>query len=472
MRLAATEPVIIDNLREWACTICEITFEDGTRQSYFIPLLIAERTDGSSEGACIAVGRFEDRPYRVLDALQDDRFCRDLERAIRSGETISLTRGTLKFSSSHLLSGPSKGQIEPVIRPKVEQSNSSFFLGTRISIKIYRQIQHGVNPEFEIGKFLTEHTSFPHAARLGGALEFMGNEGEIATLAILQEYIPNRGDGWNHTLARLNDLCDALENGRNADPETLSEQMERLGERIGNLHAVLASTHGDPAFEPEPVTEEDWSGWRNSIELSLGQTIGDLGRTIGNLPSRKTALIEELCGSFSGVQAWLKTFNPDLNGIRKSRIHGDLHLGQVLVTDDDFVIIDFEGEPSRPIRTRRDKALPMRDVAGMVRSFSYATRMTTRQRAAGNSAFDQRLAKLVTSWETIMIHRFLKGYRQGAADCVSVPQERALFNRLLSLFLLEKALYECAYEMNNRPDWIDIPVSGLREIVGSILHPR
>ena len=162
------------------------------------------------------------------------------------------------------------------------------------------------------------------------------------------------------------------------------------------------------------------------------------------------------------------SFRPDLASIRKARIHGDLHLGQILVTQDDFVIIDFEGEPARPLAERRRKHLPVRDVAGMLRSFGYAARMTVQHESLGNDEFDRRLSAMAEDWEHRIGEIFLSGYFHGAGDCVAIPRDRDVFDSLLNLFLLEKVLYECVYELNNRPDWIGIPIAGLINIVRNI----
>ncbi|HEY9069641.1 MAG TPA: phosphotransferase [Candidatus Ozemobacteraceae bacterium] len=475
-RLLLTESIDIVPIRKWICAICEFQFADGTSQKYFLPLIVSdkpiENTCERPAEAYIATLNAGTCRYHILDALQNDGFCRDLILFAKSAGSIGIRGGRLNFTPGRLLQEHSLDLEVPVLRPKVEQSNSSFFLGNVLAVKIYRQIQNDVNPELDIGRFLTELAAFPHIARVAGAIEFVGDDGSNTTLAILQEFVPNRGDGWNHTLAILDHLCDSREIRTDDDPGDFTCRMERLGLRIGTLHSVLSSTTCDPAFEPERITREDWSDWRNAIGQSLGKTISDLDQYADSLPDSLRTLVGDVSAAAPTVRAWLDGFEPNLVSIRKSRIHGDLHLGQVLVTDDDFVIIDFEGEPSRPVRERRRKQLPMRDVAGMMRSFSYAACMAGKKKSKGDTAFDYGLADGLKTWETRVTSRFLTGYRRGAAGCISVPQDRELFDGLLNLFLLEKVLYECAYEMNNRPGWIDIPLLGLWNIVGNILGHR
>ncbi len=335
-------------------------------------------------------------------------------------------------------------------------------------VKIYRQIQNGVNPELEIGRYLTEKAAFPNMARVGGAIEYLGEGGNTTTLAILQEFVPNGGDCWNHTLAHLKRLSEAVARGEAPDNGNFPERMELLGERVGLLHAVLAGTSGDPAFDPEPVSDDDWVEWMSSIERSAVETLDALKRRIDSIPERHRAMVEEVCAASDRIRDHVKTFRPDLASIRKARIHGDLHLGQILVTQDDFVIIDFEGEPARPLAERRRKHLPVRDVAGMLRSFGYAARMTVQHESLGNDEFDRRLSAMAEDWEHRIGEIFLSGYFHGAGDCVAIPRDRDVFDSLLNLFLLEKVLYECVYELNNRPDWIGIPIAGLINIVRNI----
>lgn len=472
VRLLTAEPVRIDDLPEWVCAMFSVTFTDEFAQKYFLPLSIfrsgAEPPPRLPTDACILETEGARGPCLVFDALADDRFCRGVLSSLRKSAEISLKDGILRFSASGALQKMDSGQDEPVCRLSLEQSHSSYRLGDRMIVKIYRQIQNGVNPELEIGRYLTEKAAFPNMARVGGAIEYLGEGGKTTTLAILQEFVPNDGDCWNHTLAHLKRLSEAVSRGKVPDNGNFPERMEMLGERVGQLHAVLAGAAGNSAFDPEPVSDDDWAEWMTSIERSMTETLDALRRRIASIPERHRAMVEEACAASGCIREHIKTFRPDLASIRKTRIHGDLHLGQILVTKNDFVIIDFEGEPARSLAERRRKHLPMRDVAGMLRSFSYAAQMLVQEESRANAEFDRCLTAMAEDWEHRIVEKFLSGYLHGAGDCVAIPRDRDVFDSLLKLFLLEKVLYECTYELNNRPDWIGIPTAGLIRIVKDI----
>lgn len=466
------EPVRIGDLPEWVCAMVSVSFADGTVQTYFLPLSVfrprADLPPGLPPEACIVeVDGARGRCF-VCDALHDDRFCRGVLAALRKSAEISMKDGILRFSVSGALQKMDSGQDEPVRRLSLEQSHSSYRLGDRMIVKVYRQIQKGANPELEIGRFLTEKAAFPNMARVGGAVEYLGEGGKTTTLAILQEFVPNDGDCWNHTLTHLKRLFEAVSRGEAPAEGDFPERMELLGERIGQLHAALAGTADYPTFDPEPVSADDWAEWMAAIERLAVETLDALKRRIDSIPERYRAMVEEVCAASDRIRDHVKTFRPDLASIRKTRIHGDLHLGQILVTKNDFVIIDFEGEPARSLEERRRKHLPMRDVAGMLRSFSYAAQMLIQKESRGSAEFDRRLSAMAEDWEHRIVAAFLRGYRHGAGDCGAIPRETPVFDALLKLFLLEKALYECAYERNNRPGWIGIPLAGLINIVNNI----
>ncbi len=472
VRLLTADPVRVGDLPEWICAIFSVSFADGAAQTYFLPLSVLHAEDGPATElppeACIAETTGARGRCRIFDALNDDRFCRGVLSAIRKSASVSLRNGILRFSATSALNEMDAGHDELVRRPKLEQSHSSFRIGDHMIMKIYRQIQHGMNPELEIGRYLTEKAVFPNMARVGGAIEYLEEGGRTTTLAVLQEFIPNEGDCWNEALAHLKRRSEAVYRGETPADDGFPERMGALGERVGMLHAALAGTSGDPAFDPEPVSGGDWAGWMEAFDRSLADTLEGLDGRRPFIPDRYRAAVDGIFAASGRVRGVLKTFRPDLASIRKARLHGDLHLGQVLMTKDDFVIIDFEGEPARSLAERRRKHLPMRDVAGMLRSFGYAAQMTVQRESHGDAASDLLQTGMAEAWERRVSAEFLRGYRRGAQGCPAVPGDSALFEALLNLFLLEKAVYECSYEMNNRPDWIGVPITGLAKIVINI----
>lgn len=469
IRMLKADPVVVDALPEWVCSVFSATFSDGTEQNYFLPLSLRQSNESESRPeACIAELSGGPGCFHLLDALGDDRFCLGLLQALRKSCEVSLHDGMLRFSSTRSLQSMDTAAAYPVIRPKLEQSHSSYLLGDKLIVKIYRQIQEGLSPELEIGRHLTTKASFSNIARVGGAVEYLAADGKTTTLAVVQEFVPNDGDCWSHTLAHLARLSETISrNGDDSEGE-YPDRMETLGERVGTLHAILAEPSDEPAFAPEAVSDADWAGWTGGIGNALTETLREMERSIGSIPELHHAAVREVCAAGECLLAWVRSLHPDLTKVCKTRLHGDLHLGQILVAKQDFVIIDFEGEPARPLAERRRKHLPMRDVAGMMRSFGYAAQMTVQKALRENAGFDLKMPAFAAMWEKRIGERFLTGYLRGAGGAVSVPRDRDVFQVLLNLFMLEKAAYECSYELNNRPGWIGIPISGMMNIIKNI----
>ncbi|MBV8083923.1 MAG: hypothetical protein JO247_03820 [Chloroflexi bacterium] len=293
-----------------------------------------------------------------------------------------------------------------------EQSNTSIAYGDAWILKLYRRLSHGLSRDLEVGRFLTE-VGFAHTPAVAGSLEH-----EDITLAVMQRFVPNEGDCWAYVL-------DGLHAGRDLIPD-----VERLGEVTGELHAALASRPDNPDFTPELATEADEGSWladlRHQFESALAAAPPDVA---------------------AQLQTWrprIDAFEPPAENPELVQIHGDYHLGQVLKTPQGFVIIDFEGEPARPLAERRAKQPPIRDVAGMLRSLHYASV------SAGAEA-----------WHDSATASFLDGWRRGSANRFpSTPN-------LLTLFQLSKALYELNYELNNRPSWTHVPLAGIRALLSA-----
>jgi maltose alpha-D-glucosyltransferase/alpha-amylase len=298
-------------------------------------------------------------------------------------------------------------------------------------MKLLRRIQPGVHPEAEMTRWLRAH-GFAHVPTLLGEVIREGPDGEPHTLMIVQGFVYNQGDGWHWTLESLARLADETE-GASRDFENYRNFAGSLGRRLAEMHALLASADDDPAFAPEPVDEAGAEA----------------------LAARVRAELEGL-EQGAPLDAAIADLARHAVGQKRTRIHGDLHLGQVLVTAGDVMIIDFEGEPKRPLAERRAKDLPHRDVAGVLRSFDYAAAAALRQMPEASDALHEDPAAIFSRFRDGAVEAFLAGYAEVAGD----PR-----GPLLDLYLLEKAAYEVKYEAANRPDWIDIPRAGLEHIV-------
>lgn len=333
----------------------------------------------------------------------------------------------------------------------VEQSNSSLLYGDRVFMKIIRRVEGGVNPDAEILRFLTEERKFPHVPAFVGALEWPLACGTPALLAIATAAVPNRGDAWSYTLAELRDFyrraaCDPSDVLVAAGP--FLDRIVQLGTRTGELHVALAGDTTNTDFTPEPLTGADLTTLCDSV-LRLWDEVST--SVSGEYASR----VRERAQAFATHQ---------ISAV-KTRTHGDYHLGQVLETGGDFVIIDFEGEPARPLVERRRKQSPVRDVAGMLRSLHYAAH------AARPDETDHAM-RSAEAWTAVAERTFLNAWRAATAGAAFRPATDADLDFLLRAFLLEKALYEVRYELNNRPTWLHIPLRGLHRVLAGDAVPQ
>ena len=355
----------------------------------------------------------------VIEASDDRSFI----RLIASGEESSLagSSGEVTFSSVSNLSSAASS----VRRLDAEQSNTSLVVDEQLFVKIYRRIEAGVNPELEMLLFLCER-GFRHVPLLAGWYGYRGKEIRT-TLGISQRFLPGATDGWALGLAELEE-----------DASQYLERVERLGDVVGAMHCVLASDHDDPDFAPEESTAETMS----LLSATLEERVDQLASSI---PDGRAEALRDL------ARAVMQLPPPG----RLIRCHGDLHLGQVVWTDDDWVILDFEGEPARSLTSRRQKTHPLRDVAGILRSFSYldAALEMAKKRAS------------VPGWEREARASFLAAYRSRVHEARLLPDEIETQEQLIAAFELEKVLYELEYELQHRPDWIPVPLAGIGRLL-------
>jgi maltose alpha-D-glucosyltransferase/alpha-amylase len=338
-----------------------------------------------------------------------------------------------------------------------------------------------VNPDLEIGRYLTEETDFENTPPIAGAVEYAGPGGETATLAVLQGFALNQGDGWTYALDFLSRyLEDALvttwspdeaagEVATGPETETLDTfflgLMRTLGRRTGELHAAFASPTDDPAFSPEPLAPDEAAGWVESVIGELGDTVDLLQKSRPRLPDAVLPDADRLLQRREELEERIRRIRLDSLDLVKTRYHGDYHLGQVLVSNNDFQIIDFEGEPDRPLEERRRKHSPLRDVAGMLRSFNYAARSALTDVSLERMDNFDELSSWAARWERRVREEFLAGYDERASGSASYPEDPETARLLIELFTLEKALYEVRYEMGNRPDWVGLPIRGILELL-------
>jgi maltose alpha-D-glucosyltransferase/alpha-amylase len=304
--------------------------------------------------------------------------------------------------------------------------------------------------------------------------------GAVTAIAIVQEFVRNQGDGWAFTLDHLDRMLDQLDLGPPGEPDEFADRhdaywmmIEILGRRLAELHRAFAMDVDDPAFAPSPITEGAVAAWTDQLTALAAEArrAVDGALASANLDDQTRSACTRVLDGWQDLVRMCRIPAGALRATAETRIHGDLHLGQVVVVEADFFILDFEGEPLRSIETRRQKYSPLRDVAGMVRSFDYAGSAVLVRRGTAASPGGADSAQAIAAWRTVTTDRFLHAYRKATAGCRSVPEDGDDFNALLDVFILEKALYEVCYEASNRPDWLGIPLAGIIRLLDRPASP-
>ena len=399
---------------------------------------------------------------RVVEAFSVDAFVRAwIDMLVRGGGSAPGSARLHAGSTGRLaLAGLESGDWV-IRRGRAEQSNTSIRIGDRAILKVIRKLESGVHPELEVGRFLTEIAGFAATPPMLAWADLKDEAGAAAvTLSVLQAFVPNEGDGWSWVVERLVRAAHSGESGFAAVDETKS-WLRRLGRRTAELHAAFASDTNDQAFRPEPVEAKDAQAWVAAAQATARRAFDGLAGAT-RLDPQARDLAREFLGQRDELIARLSRGLGQVTAFKKIRHHGDYHLGQVLVTGGDAAIIDFEGEPLRPLAERRAKHAALRDVAGMLRSIAYAGAAARRALpadlpAAERVAVEDRLA----GWEAEASQAFVDGYFEAAQGGAFCPADRAAADRVLRFFMLEKALYEISYELANRPDWVAIPLRGI-----------
>jgi maltokinase len=402
--------------------LVEVAFRPGTHELYHLPLGLRHVDEGWSDGVILRAG---DRT--VYDAMVDPVCAERLVAALRQERRVDREAAHWSF---HAVDGlPPDSGLRPVRPIGVEQSNTSTVFADALILKVYRRIEPGPNPELELLRFLTAH-GFENIARLRGWYE---HEGRLvdATLGLLQEFLPGAGDGWDLVLDGI-----AADGG-----DAVLAELAALGEVTAGMHTTLGSDANDPTFAPEEPSTE-------AISLLLATVDEEIEAIFRDLPELDA--LEPIAGRGQEVRERLRGLGHAGAGGRIIRTHGDYHLGQTLRTERGWVVLDFEGEPARTLPQRRQKRSPLRDVAGMLRSFAYAA----------SASHLQRGVRAPEGWEQRAREAFLGTYLS-TVDQRLLPHGQSNTERLLAIFELEKSVYELRYELNNRPDWVGIPVAGI-----------
>ncbi len=507
--------------REVRLTLIEVEFHDAETQRYMIPLGIAnvsrlQNTQGPMADAIVTQLR------SARDSAGDDNDAHDNRFQVAAlydvfGEP-EVSHGLLTLIAARRQHRGYEGTLQPRIwqsyrrlrgdpsqtlpaRPlKGETSNSGILLGDRLILKLYRRLDEGTNPELEIGAFLSDEVGFHHTPPVAGAVEYTVAGQEPVTLMLLTGLVRNEGSGWEHCLGQLAEFLDRIVQGTTGQGTTLQdppadttirspwdqpgEESEPLpgpsvwgdyghwagllGRRTAEMHLALASDAGNPAFAAEAFTKLYQRSLYQSLRSQAKRAIEFLGERLDSLPAEIQASGQRVLAARDSIQQRLALLLDANIVATRIRCHGDYHLGQVLFTGTDFVMIDFEGEPARPLSERRIKTSPLRDVAGMLRSFDYASHAARSDRFGSIVLPDEERAKLdawLRLWSDCMSTIYLNTYLAVARGASFLPDRQDDLRALLDAYLLDKVLYELQYELNNRPHWSPIPLGGLLRLV-------
>ncbi len=456
----------------WLLAFVDARLERGSEQRYLLPLALEwEREEAPAALAPLKLARIRQRAETGLlyDAFARQPFYLDLLDAFRAGQSIEWGGGRLQFITTGAFEELTRGDLEqlPVRRTATEGSNSTFLIGDRLFLKAYRRLQEGVNPEWEMGRHLTDFAPCGCTAPVAGAVEYQPADAEPSTLLVIQAAVRNQGDGWSYTQEYLERYLDhALARSPEESQEehahaTYLMHMETLARRTADLHRALASVTGVETFDPEPMDKASLSRWHESLRREAALTLKLLAERRAQVPEESRPLIEELLADEQSLLSLVDSLAPKSVDAVRTRYHGDYHLGQVLLVENDFVITDLEGEPGRSFAERRGKHTVLKDVAGMLRSLHNARSVAQRDLTQERPADAPRGALLLEEWSAQARSTYLHSYRTAMEGSAAYPANETDAAGLVELASLEKLLYEVRYELANRPPWLVGPLGDL-----------
>jgi maltose alpha-D-glucosyltransferase / alpha-amylase len=477
----------------------EVHYTEGLPETYLLPLSFAKGDEARKilEGypkGIIARAKIGDTEGIVFDGFYSEEFRRNLLSMIVKRLRVKGLQGELsgqpgkvlrKIAGSHLIPTEASHVL------KGEQSNTSVVYSNGLILKLYRRLEEGINPDVEISRFLTEELSYGHIPPFAGLIEYRQTRTEPIGVGFLQGFVNSQGDAWKYTLDEMSRFLErVLEKGQDlpAVPEIPSsslaiayqgvplilqeliggvylERANLLGKRTAELHLALASSPDNPHFTPEPFTILYQRSLYQSFQSFARRVLQLLKKNIKNLPENVQGQAAILLESEDEITERFKVLLSRKITTSRIRIHGDYHLGQVLFTGDDFIIIDFEGEPSRSLSERRLKRSPLRDVAGMLRSFHYAAYNGLWKHTSLRPEDLSVLEPWAEMWHLYVSGTFLRSYFDTIGDAPILPKDSRDLETLMNVFLLNKAIYELGYELNSRPEWVPIPLKGIQSIL-------
>ncbi|WP_022723791.1 maltose alpha-D-glucosyltransferase [Rhodopseudomonas sp. B29] len=445
----------------------------GSVSRYVLPMQIAwTRFDRERYNPrAFAAVRQGPREGTLLDVATDPEFIALLITNLRDNVTVEGDDNRLQFRPTAKLGEKPDEPHQNIRAVETEQSNSTALVDEEYVVKMYRRLQTGINPEIEMGRFLTEVAGFANTPALYGSVELIEGD-DISAIAVAHQFVLNQGDGWTVTSSYLDRYVDdqRLLTGDEGSQESeeiapYMRYMVQTGRRVAQMHLALAG-HPDVAdFAPEPISSDDAATATKTLTANAERVLDELQRRRGSLRDSERAMVDAFLEQRDALLARISSLFGGGDGGLNIRHHGDFHLGQMLIVKDDIYIIDFEGEPRRTMAERRAKAPAARDVAGLVRSIDYSTTAAL-DRASKNVPDESgKLAAALEAWRQLATDAFLGAYRDTMGDSPVWPADGDAAQRILDFFLIEKALYEIEYELAHRPDWLRVPLAGILRIL-------
>ncbi len=481
-----------------ALAVLEVQYTEGDPETYLLPLTLlfgdaAMTLRETAPGAVIGSALAPAQSGILADAMYTDEAATALLDLLSQAGELPMRSGILRGIPSSILAelqGPASNTLPPR-RSSAEQSNTSILYGDRLIMKLFRRLQFGPNPDVEIGRYLTEESAYRNIAPFGGEISYSTASGQQpATIALLQGLVPNEGDGWQWTLEELGRYYEGAlaspfpqaqlpKPGEPIGPQSTAMLQVRdaagfyleaactLGRRTAEMHLALAQPTDNPAFSPEPISPDDLRSLERELQSHGAHAFDVLRGSLSKLGEGSENTVELAGLVLSRRRLILNTFSALSSGTltaQRTRVHGDYHLGQTLRSKGDFILLDFEGEPARSLDERRARQSPMKDVAGMLRSFSYAAYAALARSTQRRPQDYETLEPWARLWEAAVSSEFLSSYRRLTSTSGLMPADDDAFHRLLNVYILDKALYELVYELNNRPAWVRIPLSGISQL--------
>ncbi|MGE5357391.1 MAG: putative maltokinase, partial [Bacteroidales bacterium] len=474
--------------------LVEVEYESGPSDCYFVPMALRSGSAAETlmaEAPSTVIARLTGaRRGVVYEGARSEGIAELLLSLVGGGRNIGTKHGSVRGVATDAYVRWRGTNEERRATPRVttlggEQSNTSLVFSNQLVLKLFRRIEPGPNPDVEVEEQLAGRLGSPILPPLFGVLRWERRNGERADVAILEPLVANQGTAWDqalHEVGRFLERASGLETpvggfgplqatGQPPPPAVVEaigpylQYAHRLGTRSAEMHLALAADHDAGDFAPVPLTTEDAAEASGRMTAHAGDVLVQLEQLFDRLPSAAAGHARAVLAARETVLGRLRHVGAAGGTVQKIRVHGDYHLGQVLLSQADYVIIDFEGEPARPLAERRAKQCALKDVAGMMRSFSYAAMAGLHSFAASSSSELDRLLPWARVWQGWSAAMFLNGYIESVGDAPFVPRDRSVLDALLSAFLLDKAMYELGYELNHRPEWVPIPLSGIVDLI-------